>query len=397
METPYASFLYYMPTRLIFGMGTFNKLGDEVAQLGKRALLVTYADKNVAELTQQAIDLLKQSGVDAVVFDEVEANPAHTMINKGGEIAREEKCEVIIGLGGGSAMDTAKAISVIVNENIDIWAIVEGAPITKPHLPVVVVPTTAGTGSEVTQYAVVSNRQLRRKIGFAKPQFYPTVSIVDPLLTVSLPPALTASIGMDVLTHAIEAYTSRLASPISDLFAVEAIRLTAQNLRRAVQNGNDIEARRNMMLANTLAGVAITHADTCIVHVIGEVLGGIYDTGHGITMALLLPAVTEYNCVGNLEKYAHVSKLMGETVEGLSLREAAMKAPAAIRNLIKDIGLPQGLAAIGVKDDLTNVLPLVTAPGMTDSNPRCLGAKEFELIIKGSLSPAMSYWEMGGI
>jgi alcohol dehydrogenase class IV len=202
---------------------------------------------------------------------------------------------------------------------------------------------------------------------------------------------------MDVLTHAIEAYTSRVASPVSDLFAVEAIKLTAQNLRKVVQNGKDLEARKNMMLANTLAGVAITHADTCIVHVIGEVIGGMYNTGHGITMALLLPAVTEHNCVGNLEKYAHISHMMGENVEGLSLREAAMKAPGAIRNMLKDISLPQGLAAIGVKDDLTNVLPFVTAPGMTDSNPRQLGAKEFELIIKGSLSPAMSYWDLGGI
>ena len=397
MEIPFANFLYYMPTRLIFGVGTFNILGEEVIRLGKKALIVTYADKNVAEQTQQAVDLLNQNGIDTVVFEEVEANPPHTMINKGGEIARKEKCDVVIGIGGGSAMDTAKAIAVVATENVDIWRIVEGAPITKTNLPLVVVPTTAGTGSEVTQYAVVSNRGLHRKIGFAKPQFYPTVSIVDPLLTVSLPPTLTASIGMDVLTHAIEAYTSRVASPVSDLFAVEAIKLTAQNLRKVVQNGKDLEARKNMMLANTLAGVAITHADTCIVHVIGEVIGGMYNTGHGITMALLLPAVTEHNCVGNLEKYAHISHMMGENVEGLSLREAAMKAPGAIRNMLKDISLPQGLAAIGVKDDLTNVLPFVTAPGMTDSNPRQLGAKEFELIIKGSLSPAMSYWDLGGI
>ena len=154
-------------------------------------------------------------------------------------------------------------------------------------------------------------RNLQRKEGFARPQFFPKVSIIDPLLTVSLPARMTAETGMDVLTHAVEAYTSRLASPVSDLFAAEAIRLVGRYLRRAVANGEDLEARSGMLLGNTLAGVAITHADTCLAHVIGEAVGAVFNTGHALSVALTLPAVMEHNCMFNLPKYASITRLLG--------------------------------------------------------------------------------------
>ncbi|HMN62937.1 MAG TPA: iron-containing alcohol dehydrogenase [Anaerolinea sp.] len=213
-------------------------------------------------------------------------------------------------------------------------------------------------------------------------------------LPVSLPPRMTAETGMDTLTHAIEAYTSRLASPISDLFAAEAIRLVGLYLRRAVANGSDLEARTHMLYANTIAGIAITHADTCLAHVIGEAVGAVFDTPHGLSVSLTLPAVMEYNCMANPAKYAGITRLLGGG-DTQNETEAARRSPALVRQLIRDIDLPSGLSALGVSPS-DEVSALANRPGMDVSNPRSANPQAFELLIAGSISPAMSYWEVGG-
>ncbi len=387
-------FNFYFPTRLIFGLGKFSTIGEEVGNLGKRALLVTYADNRQMDVVHQAVDLLKKAGVSTVLFAEAIANPTHTLVNKGSQLARQEQCDVVIGLGGGSAMDTAKGIAVAAPEDVDIWKIYEGTSINKESLPVVAIPTTAGTGSEATYYTVISNRELHRKEGFARPQFFPRISIIDPQLTISLPPRITAETGMDALTHAIEAYTSKLASSVSDLFAAEAIRLVGLSLRQATRDGKDIEARSNMLLASTLAGIAITHADTCLAHVIGEAVGAVFNTAHGLSVSLALPAVMEFNCLTNQPKYANITRILGEG-DGLNVYQAARKSPSLVRKLMSDLGLPAGLAELGVTES-SEVTELVNRPGMDASNCRPTDSKAFELLIKGSLSPAMSYWEFGG-
>jgi alcohol dehydrogenase class IV len=389
-----SNFNFFFPTRLVFGQGKFQTIGEEVSKLGKRAMLVTYPSKSLAAFAAQAVSLLEQAGVSTVVFAEATANPTHTLITKGSEIAQREKCDVLIGLGGGSPMDTAKMIALTAPQKLDIWNVFESGLSPSEALPMVAIPTTAGSGSEATYYAVVSHPGLHRKEGFARTQFFPKVSIIDPLLTVSLPARMTAETGMDALTHAIEAYTSRLASPVSDLFAAEAIRLVGANLRQAVAHGDDLEARTAMLMANTLAGIAITHADTCLAHVIGEAVGAVFNTGHAVSVTLSLPAVMEYNCLSNLPKYAGITRILGGG-DGLSEREAARKSPALVRGLIRDIGLPSGLAALGVRES-EEVTQLVNRPGMDASNPRPADATAFEILIKGSLSPAMSYWEFGG-
>ncbi len=390
------NFDYFFPTRMIFGIGKFETLGEEVAALGKRAMIVTYPNKSLAGFVDQAVDLLKKSGVTSVIFNEAQANPDRKVVNRGRDLARKEQCDVIIGLGGGSPMDVAKAIAVVAVENADIWKIFEGQPITWKPLPLVAVPTTAGTGSEATQFAVISDHELHRKEGFARPQFYPTLSILDPILTVSLPSAMTAATGMDVLTHGIEAYTCRVATVATDLYAVEAIRLTAQYLRRAVYNGSDLEARSQMLWANTLAGMAISQSDTSLAHVIGEAVGAVYDTPHGLSVALALPAVMEYNCVANIEKYAHITRLMGQAGNDLNDRDAALKSAACVRDLILDLGLPAGLKSLGV-GDLTEVMELVNRPGMDGASPRPANSQAFEALVNGSMSPAMSYWEFSNL
>jgi alcohol dehydrogenase class IV len=383
------AFDYYFPTRMIFGAGKFDILGEEVSALGKRAMIVSYANQSLAGFVDRAVAMLKEHGVAAVVFDETEINPDRKIVNRGGELARKEKCDVIVGLGGGSPMDAAKAIAVVAVENTDIWKIFEGSPITHAPLPMVAIPTTAGTGSEATQFAVISDHEAHRKEGFARRQFYPTLSILDPLLTIGLPAAITAATGMDVLTHGIEAYTCRAATPATDVYAIEAIRLSAQYLRQAVYFGQDLEARTNMLWANTLAGMAITQSDTSLAHVIGEAVGAVYDTPHGLSVALALPAVMEFNCVAKIAKYAHITRLMGEDTDGMSEREAALISASTVRNLIIDLGLPRGLAALGV-GDLTKVMELVNRPGMDVASPRPADSLAFENLVQGSMSPQMS-------
>ena len=394
MDNLISGLQFFMPTRVLFGPGKLNVVGEEVAQLGKRALVVT--GKTAARkygYTDRTIDLLKRSGVDAIVFDEIEANPTVNTVNMGGDVARREKCDVIIGLGGGSAMDSAKYIALIAAEEMDCWEIVEGRELTRPPLPMVAITMTAGTGSEVSQFAVLTNPDLGRKDGTGRPYLYPKLSIVDPELTLTLPPWETAASGIDALAQAIEPYTSRFANPLSDMFAVQAIKLVAENLRQAVHNGNNLIARTNMHMANVLAGFSLTLVDTTICHVIAEAVGAAYNTGHGESVALTLPAVMEYNCVSNLEKYANIARLMGVNTYGMSVREAAFKAPGAVRDLIKDVGLPQGLAGLGVKE-IGRVIELASRPGLRDSNPRPLDDKAIELLVRASLDPKMSYWAL---
>lgn len=388
-------FGFFIPTRIIFGNGRFDVLGEEVSKIGKRALIVTYPEGILDNWLDKAVNLLTDNGVAVVLYRQVEANPDHVLINRGGKLAREENCDVVIGLGGGSAIDSAKGIAVVAGENKDIWEIYKGAPITQQTLPVVAVTTTAGTGSEATFFSVVSNRELKQKEGFALPQFFPKLSICDPILTLDLPPRITAETGLDALSHAIEAYYCKFSTPVVDALAVKAIELVSDNLRKAVYDGKDPVARYNMMLANTLAGMAITQSDSCLAHVIGEAVGGVYNVGHGLSIALCLPATMEYNSMAAMEKFATIAELMDEDAQHLTLRDAALRAPGTIRELIEDLGLPLGLRAIGV-DDLAKVKELVNRPGWDGSSPRPAGPEDFDLLLEACMQPEMSYWELGG-
>lgn len=397
---PMQNFVSFLPTRIIFGNGKFETLGEEAARLGRRALIVTYPGSTLAEQVARAKKLLQQAGLSWAVFAEVESNPSHTLINRGGEAARQQGCDVVIGLGGGSAIDAAKGIAVTATAlagsgQADIWKIFEGEPISQKPLAVIAVPTTAGTGSEATFFTVVSQRELHRKEGFARPQFYPTISLVDPLLTLDLPPEITAATGMDALSHAIEASYCRMSTPVVDALALAAIRLAAGNLRRAVYDGKDLNGRYNMLLANTLAGMAITQSDSCLAHVIGEAVGGVYNTGHGQSVAVCLPATMEYNCIAAPEKFAAIAQALGVDTADLTDRQAALKAPGAVRELIQDLGMPLGLAALGV-EDLSEVKQLVNRPGMDASSPRPANSAAFDLLLMACMSAGMSYWEMGG-
>jgi alcohol dehydrogenase len=372
---------YLMPTRIVADRNALDDIGEEVVGLGKKAIIVT--GKNSARkhgYTQRVIDSLKKNNIDSVVYEKIESNPDVVLIDEGAEIARSEKCDFVIGLGGGSAIDAAKGIAAVVSENKSVWDFVEGYEIKKDVLPIVAIPTTAGTVTETTPYSVISNKKIKRKDGFGSNFIFPKISILDPILTISLSPYYTADTGIDTLAHAIEAYTSVFASPISDLFAIEAIKLVAKNLRTVVADGRNIIARTNMLFASALAGVAIANPDTTIAHVIGEAVGAVYDTDHGVSVAIALPAVMEYNCVSNFKKYANITKLLEGDSLNLSLRDLAFKSADSVRDLIKDIKLPLKFNDIGVKDN-KEILALALREGSSKSNPRSISNKEFEKII----------------
>ena len=391
MATAVPSFNFHMPTRIEYGLDKFKLIGKILNGIGKKALIVSYEDTSLKHLMEECRILLEKEGIHSVLFAEVVTNPSHEIIDKGSKLAVKEGCDLVIGFGGGSAIDVAKAIAVTAVERVRIWEIVEGKEITTPPLPIIAVPTTSGTGSEVTQYAVISNPEKKKKEGIGKKEFYPVLSIIDPMLTVGMPPGLTAAVGLDALSHAIEGYTTRFTNPATDALAESAIQLVGQSLRKAVFNGKDINARSDMMLASMLAGMAITHADTSLAHVIGEAMGAVFNVHHGLAVTLTLPAVMEYNCFTNIEKFKKIAELLGEITGEVSNRQAAKLAPAAVRQLIFDLEVPRGLAALGANED-KHVLDLCTRPGWDGSNLRSASRDEFTALIKGSLSPEMSYW-----
>jgi len=343
---------FLMPTKLIFGKDRLKEVGENVKCYGKKALLVT-GRKAMKKLgvTDQVIEYLREEGVEAVLYDKVEPNPSKQTVNAGGKLAKEKGCDVIVALGGGSALDAAKGMAVVATYGGDVWNYMGENNVPGPVQPLVGIPTTAGTGSETTPYAVISFREKKMKYFMASPYTFFNTAIVDPSVMRSVPRYITAYTGMDAFTHAVEAYTSRMAQPISDRLALQAIELAAVNLPKAVMNGDNLEARTNMALASSLAGMAIAQAGCGLAHGLGEPLGGFFETDHGAVVGLLLPHVMECNILTNPDKFANIAKAMGEKIDGLSLRSAAMKAVEAVRNLLVDIGLPQRLRDLGVKKE----------------------------------------------
>jgi len=387
-----SQFAFHIPTRIEFGPGKSGLIAELVKGLGRKALLVSSKGKSLSKQLDKCRKNLAAEGIQSVPFYEVVTNPDNKIIDRGCRQAIEEGCDFIIGFGGGSAIDVAKGIAVTAVEDVKIWEIVEGRKLTRTPLPIVAVPTTSGTGSEVTQYAVISNPEKRMKEGIGEKEFYPVLAIVDPELTKSMPPELTAAVGLDALSHAIEGYTTRFTNPITDSLAESAIRLIGRSLRPAVFNGLNISARNDMMLGSLLAGIVITHADTSLAHVVGEAVGAVFNIHHGLAVALTLPAVMEFNCHTDIEKFKKIAEFLGEETAALSDRQAAELAPSAVRELIFDVDAPRGLAALGASEN-DHVLKLCTRPGWDASNLRSATEKDFISLIKGSLSPEMSYWK----
>ncbi len=368
-------FSFWIPTRIILGQKTLRSIGELTKSYGKKALVVTYSDMAKMGMLDDLVSNLRDSGVRYEVCDNVEPNPKIHDIEEGAKVAREKMCDVVIGLGGGSAIDQGKAIAVAATHEGSIWDyIMDGKKgekaITASVLPLIAVPTTAGTGSEVTSGGVISNIRLQAKCLVESQYLFPKIALIDPTLTLSLPPNLTACTGMDALIHSIESFVSTEANPISDLLALKSIELVGQNLRKAYNNGEDIEARSRLALAAVLGGMAINNAGVGAVHALSLPLGSVYEIGHGLAVAMLLADVIEYNLDVAYERYAVVAEVLGENVVGLDCQKAARRLVDAIRRLNKDLGINQRLRNFMIKEtDISHLAQKAQNPDMTN-NPK---------------------------
>jgi len=344
---------FHSPPKIITGEGSAGALGVEAASLGaKLAVLVT--DRILREKTEavaKAVASLEAAGLAVELFDGVEPDPMVGTAQKSAEFARGCRPDLVVGLGGGSALDIAKATAATLSNETPLGEMWGVGKVPRPSLPMILLPTTAGTGSEVTPNCILTDVKPdggHVKKGIVSPHILARVAIVDPLLTLTAPPSITASAGMDALTHAVETYVSRNAQPLTSPLALEAIGLIARFLRRAVANGSDLEARRHMANASMLAGLAFANGFLGAVHAIAMAMGGQFSVPHGVANALMLPYVMEYNEIAATEKFARIAAAMGERIEGLSEREAAHRATLAVHQLVKDVGLPHVLAEVKI-------------------------------------------------
>jgi alcohol dehydrogenase class IV len=359
--------------KIIFGSGFFHGLVNHIKELNAKNPLVVI-DKNLAQagFQEKVSNLLIPEGMKYTVYDKVEPEPRIELADEGAALAVKNKCDLVIGIGGGSAMDVAKAIAVIATNKGSAVDYLGLNKVARPGLPKIMIPTTAGTGSEVTFTAVFVRKNLKKKEGMNSPYLYPELALLDPELTLSLPPRPTAETGIDALCHAIESYTSVNASPMSELFSLDAIAIIAGNLRTCVHDGKNLQARENMLLASLYAGLGLANAGVTAVHSLSYPLGGKYGIGHGLANTLMLPSVMAFNLPAALDKFADIADAMGEAVDDLPVRESAYLALEAVEALIEDCGIASSLADCGIKEKdfpaLADVALTVARP--LENNPR---------------------------
>ncbi|MNX27676.1 1,3-propanediol dehydrogenase [compost metagenome] len=366
------TFGFFIPTVSLMGVGSSKEAGEQAKALGVTKLLIVtdagLAKMGVADMIKSQ---LEAAGLSAVVFDGAEPNPTDQNVADGVTVYRDNGCDGIVSLGGGSAHDCAKGVGLVIGNGGDIRDFEGVNKSTKPMPPFLAINTTAGTASEMTRFCIITNTDTHVKMAIVDWRCTPNIAINDPVLMLGKPPSLTAATGMDALTHAVEAYVSTAATPITDACALQAIRLISKSLRPAVANGQNLEARDKMAYAEYLAGMAFNNASLGYVHACAHQLGGFYNLPHGVCNAILLPAVCEFNLIACPERFADIAVALGENVAGLSTVEAAAKAIASIRKLASDIGIPSGLSALNVKEE---DLPIMAENAQKDAcmatNPR---------------------------
>lgn len=377
---------FEMPTVVKHGIGIIKQAGEEIKNLGvSKVLLVTDPGVRKAGLTEPVIDSLKKAQIDFVIFDEVEPNPSIHIVAKGTARYVENQCDGLVAIGGGSSMDTAKAIGVEVvhGEPVLNYECTEGKkPLSKRIPPLTTIPTTAGTGSEVTQWAVITDPYRKFKFNVGGPLIAAHLTIIDPELHISMPKRITAATGIDALSHAIECYTCHYAQPLTDAVALLAIEYIAKYLRRAYANGQDIEARYGMAKAAMLAGLSYGSESAGAAHAMAQTLGGIIPVAHGECVAAMLGPVMEYNWMGEPEKYARIAQALGVNINNMSTEEAAKAAVREVYQLVKDVEIPS-LEEQGVSADMIPELAKVAYEDpQTVGNPRDIDVKGYEWIYK---------------
>lgn len=372
-------FEFQVRPRILYGPRCVREVGFEANKLGaSRAFIVTDKVLRQVGLAQRVADGLAGSGVALVgIFDDVPPNSEVRVVEQGAALAREAGCDLLIALGGGSVIDTAKGMNVLLTEGGRLLDYEGAGLLTRPLGPFIAIPTTAGTGSEVTIAAVIRDEAQGLKLEFNSPFMMPDVAILDPELTLSLPPGLTAATGMDALTHAIETYVSTGTQPLSDALAIGAIKLIAANLHQVVAHGDDLEARGAMLLASNMAGIAFSNALLGIVHAMAHPCGGRYGVPHGVANSILLPYGMEYNLPACAPRLAEVAAALGVDTRGLDDEAAALAGIAAVRQLARACGLPARLSEVGVpREGLAQMAADALGDAMMFTNPNPAGEED---------------------
>jgi lactaldehyde reductase len=369
------------------GKGAIENIATEVATRGfKKAFVCSDPDLIKFGVTQKVLDVLEKAGDAYTVYSDIKANPTIENVQSGVAAFKEADTDYIIAIGGGSSMDTAKAIGIIINnpEFADVRSLEGVAPTKKACVPIIAVPTTAGTAAEVTINYVITDVEKNRKMVCVDPHDIPIVAVVDPDMMASMPKGLTAATGMDALTHAIEGYITKGAWELSDMFHLKAIEIISRSLRGAVDNTP--EGREGMALGQYVAGMGFSNVGLGIVHSMAHPLGALYDTPHGIANAIILPVVMEYNAPATGEKYRDIAKAMGVTgTETMTQEEYRKAAIDAVRKLSTDVGIPADLKEIVKPEDIPFLAQSAYDDACRPGNPRDTSVEEIAELYKSML------------
>ncbi len=367
-----------------FGPGARRELPEAIRRIGKtKALIVTDPGLIKFGVAKMVTDVLDEAAIPYEIFSEVKPNPTVSNVQAGLDAYKASGADIIVAIGGGSAIDTAKGIGIVSNnpEFADIVSLEGCAPTKHKSVPVIAIPTTAGTAAETTINYVIIDEEKQKKMVCVDPNDIPAVAIVDAELMYSLPKSLTAATGMDALTHAIEGYITKGAWSMSDMFEIEAVRMIARFLPVAVEEPQNAEARNGMAVAQYIAGMAFSNVGLGLVHGMAHPLGSLFDVPHGVANALLLPTVMEFNMEKCLDKYPEIARAMGVDITGMSREEASLAACEAVKALALKVGIPQHMTDLGITEaDIPRLAEQAIADVCTPGNPRDVSLEQIEAL-----------------
>ena len=382
---PWRVYEHSTPGKLIFGPKSINELTKEIPLKGV-PLIITDKGVSNAGILQKVTEVLEGASIRYHLFDRIEPDPPFEIVEEAATVYEKNGCTTVIGLGGGSSIDGAKAVSLKVSQKGNLREYGMGKPVEGILVPTYAIPTTAGTGSEVTGVAVITDRESKTKMVMRGPQLIPRTVILDPELLGSIPPKVAAETGADALTHAIESYVSVNSNVITEALALSAIRIIARNLCRMVANPGDIETAGQMLIASCMAGLSFSNAGLGLTHSLAHPVGAFYHVSHGLSCAVYLPVVMEFNLPTGPEKFASIADAMGENVRLFSLHHAAKQAVYAVKELLAEIGIPKTLSELGISFQLhPKMVEDALAAVPTQRNPRKTDKDQISKLFKEPL------------
>ncbi len=366
---------FRMPKSVLYGRNSLEKLGEQSKKLGKRAFIVTDTIMEKLGYVEKCIQQLNKKSITVSTYNKVDAEPTNIHVLEALSLCKEEKCDFIIGIGGGSCIDAAKAVAVLYTNGGEVEDYVQkDIDIENNPLPLIAIPTTSGTGSEVTSVAVITNKKTDVKMMMKHPSFIPKVAIIDPVLTSSLPTQITAATGIDALCHAIEAYISKVSQPLTDVLALSAIESIMKYLRIAYEDGRNMEAREAMMIASLQAGIAFSNASVTLVHGMSRPVGALFHVPHGISNAILLPTVLEFTKTSAMKRLAKIGRSLNKDLYSNSDEEVADYTLGEIKKLCFDLRIPNlkeyGIDEIEFENAISKMASDAIESGSPANNPR---------------------------